>query len=48
MEDARKFLGVNPTYVPRTEVPMSYNAPAEFDERTKWPTCFWPIKNQGN
>ena len=31
MEDARKMLGAQPTFIPRTQVPMKYNAPTEFD-----------------
>jgi len=41
------MLGVIPTYVERTDVQTSFRAPASFDARTKWPNCFWPVRDQG-
>jgi len=47
VEDIKNMLGLLPSHIERTDVVSSFSAPASFDAREKWPSCFWPVRDQG-
>merc|ERR1712127_374110 len=47
MAAARKMMGTRLAHTTKQTLVAAGDVPAEFDARTKWPSCIHPIRNQG-